>query len=624
MISVWGISFGVLSPLVLLAVPPVLGILVYAYLRRGRAKQVLVSSVVIFKNLKRKSFSRKNFVPPFRFFFELALLLLLLMGAAGLYHLGAGKRIALVMDNSFSMAAKPNAGASAELIELAKDAATEFVSGLDYNSQIEVFGIGPELKSLTSGLVSSSDAVNAISNLQIAYSEDNLSEVLTKFAADSRYNKIVVFTDKLVSATSQLSERFAIQSVRPQNAEMSNFALSRASLKQTESQNEVDATISSYAANQAELSLEIEGLQNEEDNSWVRLGAKSVKLDPLKSINLSMAGLDPKYLAYHLRLNLSGRGADSLSLDNEAWLSTRNLSQKVLLVGDLPPNDLGLRAISSLEFSYLKPEDFEANRTRLNFSSIRTVIFHRYVPSSVPEVNSLFVMPPSNQFFKVSDRISDLELTNWESSNSVLNYVNLSELKLKEGTVLSVPFWGNSILESGQGSVAFLGEYQAKRYLAFGFELFPFEGKNSPSISILTLNALKWLTMLSTNPGFVSANSVVLGMGALKSAQYLLPAELRGQSILNRSGGPDFKTPGLTRLIEKDGSGKEILAVNFFSETESDVRDPRSLRLPDTQAAGEVLVGKESKSRLLAWLAIILLSLDLLWPLLKPSAGVST
>src|SRR5437868_1155123 len=103
MIPLLGAKFGLLYPQLLAGVPILVGALVYAYLRRGRTRRVAVASVMFLRTLTRRTPSRRKFIPPARFFFELLLLLLLFAGAAGLYREDATRKVAVVIDNSFSM-----------------------------------------------------------------------------------------------------------------------------------------------------------------------------------------------------------------------------------------------------------------------------------------------------------------------------------------------------------------------------------------------------------------------------------------------------------------------------------------------------------------------------------------
>src|SRR5438045_1976282 len=107
MIPILGTQFTVLNPLALALFPVAGAFLVYAYRRKGRSHIVQVPTLLLLASFKSAARARKRFLPPFRFFLELFLFLLLLFGAAELFRIGPKKRVAVLLDNSLSMALSP-------------------------------------------------------------------------------------------------------------------------------------------------------------------------------------------------------------------------------------------------------------------------------------------------------------------------------------------------------------------------------------------------------------------------------------------------------------------------------------------------------------------------------------
>jgi hypothetical protein len=128
-----------------------------------------------------------------------------------------------------------------------------------------------------------------------------------------------------------------------------------------------------------------------------------------------------------------------------------------------------------------------------------------------------------------------------------------------------------------------------------GFELFPFEGKRSPAVSILTLNLLKWITGSGLSAGFVPVGEVVPGVrDGLVLQQF---DGLQGRNTIDGIGAV-LHVPGLFR------AESQIVAGNFFSVEESNLRESAPLLIP--HVAG-VERAKVAGSALYGWLALVVL-----------------
>jgi hypothetical protein len=88
------------------------------------------------------------------------------------------------------------------------------------------------------------------------------------------------------------------------------------------------------------------------------------------------------------------------------------------------------------------------------------------------------------------------------------------------------------VVTTNAGPVLVAGEHNQKRVAAVGGELFPFEGRKRPLLSILTLNLLKWISGSSIETGFslpgvpVTVSEDVTGATAFEGEEIpLLSAE---------------------------------------------------------------------------------------------------
>ena len=98
-------AFGFSIPALLLVIPCAIAFLLYVYRKRGHADAIVVSTLLLLRNLKEQVQVRKKVFPPPRFFFELLLLFGLIFAAAGLYKAQGDGSIVVLIDNSLSMAA---------------------------------------------------------------------------------------------------------------------------------------------------------------------------------------------------------------------------------------------------------------------------------------------------------------------------------------------------------------------------------------------------------------------------------------------------------------------------------------------------------------------------------------
>jgi hypothetical protein len=134
------------------------------------------------------------------------------------------------------------------------------------------------------------------------------------------------------------------------------------------------------------------------------------------------------------------------------------------------------------------------------------------------------------------------------------------------------------------------------RYIITGFELFPFDGLRSPTVSIFTLNILRWLfaseaqSTGSPQPGQSLPQSGTLSVGPLVlpseavSARMLAPQELSLTKGDSRSAL--IPAPGIVAIRKQDAGSQDelLLAANSLSAEESDVSHRTTLRSPPAKA----------------------------------------
>ena len=220
----------------------------------------------------------------------------------------------------------------------------------------------------------------------------------------------------------------------------------------------------------------------------------------------------------------------------------------------------------------------------------------------------MFVLPPPGGPFESGKTVSAAEVTRWNVADPLASYLNLPALTFKVLTPLKSPAWGRDAITTTAGVAAITGMFGGHRYIATGFEIFPYEGSANRVLSILTLNALGWLA--DTTTGFEGIGSTYLPTNTTESVQY------RGEKPLWSAGGSldtplTFDRPGLVTISSR-GEIPVLRAINSFDERESNLLSPAPLAIArPAPSEQESRTDHAFLTSTIAFLALLLLLLDL-------------
>jgi hypothetical protein len=139
---------------------------------------------------------------------------------------------------------------------------------------------------------------------------------------------------------------------------------------------------------------------------------------------------------------------------------------------------------------------------------------------------------------------------------------------------------GEVIIESPNGPLAFAVERQGVRYLALGFDPFPYLGREHLPMSIFTLNLLDWFLV----SGAVSqATGEPIALGALKPGDLMITP--KGEKISLKAGYDTFTGTFYQGIYQLDrGNRRELLARNLQDSSESDLRAAAPIELRGGEA----------------------------------------
>jgi len=498
MISFFGSTLGFLAPLALVALPAAIAGLVYAYRKTGRTNTVTVGTLFLLRALPQKTRGRTKFVPPARFYFELLLLALLGIGASGLFLQGTGERIAVVIDNSFHLNARlPALREGRSYFETLRDDADSYANSLGAGDRVDLYVTAPHFENLGQTL-SASEVKRKLLKIRSVFAGGETQSGLQRILANNLFNKVVLFSDiKLMESDREtLRNKLLIHSPRSDTESVQNIAISSADLL-LGGDRRVEVELSSYAVQDIRGKIKLEGadeITKYTQTPLATLETKEVVIQKGKTIKTIFTGMPKSILVFKATFTqAAGPQVDSILEDNVAWIGSAAPTNELVLATKLTGNQLEIGRMKSVSFNVVDEEGFR--KFESGDEIFRTpLILHGIAPQRLPPVSTLFVDPPlGNSLFPIKKRAAQSIVTRWLSSHPALNYLNLPDLQMKEFSVFEPTDWSRDLISTTEGVAAIVGEKEGKRYAVLGFDIFPFKGRESPTLSILTLNLIKWI-----------------------------------------------------------------------------------------------------------------------------------
>jgi hypothetical protein len=263
--------------------------------------------------------------------------------------------------------------------------------------------------------------------------------------------------------------------------------------------------------------------------------------------------------------------------DNQGWITNSSEGTALRISSPLSALELGLGAVKGFSFS---ANTVESQRHT-------PVIYHRMAPSSDDLVSpTLVILPPAGKLpnggLARDSGQGALAVTRWTSSHPLLKYVNPSLLSFPVARTLQCPGATNPILFSKNGALACAGEVNGVPYGVVGFELFPFDGKRSATVSIFTLNLLSWLAEGSTRSSLTQTLSIDQQRSTITAP-----------------------VPGIIELTAE--KTRSFMAITLSAREESALNRLPPLTAPAGSVASAAPRSTETPSDLTSWLALVAL-----------------
>lgn len=586
-------QFSLGSPAFLLSLPCIIGFLIYVYLKKGQSAQKVVASLFLLKILKTKNPAKQKINLPRRFYFELFFFTLLVLALSGLYITRASEKIIFVIDNSLSMSTISNQVERLSLLQQAQTQASVAINSLPAQSQIEIYQTSPSLSSISQGFVSASNALDTLKEIKIAYAEDKLEAQINKLI-NSEFNQLYIYSDYQKEKESSENMHY----VRLASDDLSQSNISISDIYFDNSSNQLQVTINNFSsnANQIQLSIEYLGTNQEKLSNPMPV---SLEIAPQEQLKKNLL-VDPRFQS--LKASISSLSSNLLPLDDQAFLSKSAHSKKVFVITQNQISDLGLNRLPNFNFEQILASNYNDDYAKQIEQKHAIAIFDNLAPKTLPKFNALYINPPQQNPLFSTQAIVSAQVSGWQDAHPITSYLNLSSLNFNQLAPLKSEIsWLSSIIETTKGVALIAGENAKLRVVVTGFDLLPYLGKESKTLSILTLNILKWLSSASLENAYISVYSSLD-----PSINKLVDSSAKEISFLKNG----IALPGIYKAENQE------IAVNFFSERESNLTKKKTLNLNQKSTISNISnKAKNNLQNMLLALVLLLICGDLLWSL---------
>ena len=536
-----------------------LPLLIIPYLLRERGKRIVVPALFLYQGLpssaRRRLWGRLRLTP--LFFLQLFILLLLIAAAAQPLMQRQGDKVALVLDTSASMQAHaPGGGGS--LFDAAKQQAVQALATIPGRDAVSLFTNAPLPAPVSAPVDTRGQLRQTLAGVAVTDAPDPSDEVLSAFFAqllgERGFQHVFFFTDRPLATPGGTDALTVVTLGGPQpNAGITAFRLYRSPFFP----DQVDATVVVTATGR--LGGGSVSIENTETGKALQ-SQSFTKGDPLTFSfpRLSLA------TTYRARLFVE----DGLAVDNEAYAVLPALTAvPVLLVSPSADAAKSLAQIPNLKPERVSPQDYNPAKT----AHFPLVLFHLTAPETLPPTNAAFILPPDgNTLFPLGKAATRPSVTQWTAAHPLTSYVTFSLLSPAYAQAFQPVSWCKPVITATVGPLLLAGERDGRRYVAVGFDLLPYLGKQNLPTSILTLNLLGWLTDQAGQPPSLKTGATLTLTG--ESAGVRLPS---GEMLTPGGSTIPLRKQGVYTISE-NGVERRV-AVNLTNIEES--RLGRPLRL---------------------------------------------
>ncbi|MGB3551929.1 MAG: BatA and WFA domain-containing protein [Candidatus Binatus sp.] len=554
--------------------------LVLAYLAKERPARVTVSSVLAFRALR--GFRRERFGGwprlDWMFFAEVVILSLAVLAMAGPFIWKKTAPLAVVIDNSAAMQALTPAGKSR--FEVAREKLDAALSAEDGGGEISVYVTAPQPRRVAPPFDTLTEARIALSRIKptdAPNDQTTLENFLGNLASEARVAKVIFAGAKALAAPVPARIHPIAVGDAVANAAIGSFSLRREALGAEALH--ASLSIANFSPDTRTLELVVTGDGKQIAHAREAIGAR-------ETATLEFPAIPPARI-YQAKLAPD----DALALDNVAYAtagSVKNVS--ILFISPTPADAAGLNSIPGVEVTARTPDSYSPG----DLGTFDLAIFEYAAPKEIPGVNTMLVMPPPGDpvFGLTVTPTAKFQIAGWRTTDTLTDSVNFRLLSLRGGEYFGTHPWMSQVVGGDGGAIVLKGERGAHRFVATGFNPFPYLGRRNLPMSVLTLNAISYLAGLGS-----SSNGYRTGQ------PWLVPAGV--ERVILPSGNALAAHPGtlFTAVSEQGvyelvgpGGAKTPRAVNLADLTESDLSSspPLKVEAANSGSAAAPLMEKSS------------------------------
>lgn len=571
--------------------------LVLAYLAKERPARVTVSSVLAFRALR--GFRRERFGGwprlDWMFFAEVFILSLAVLAMAGPFIWKKTAPLAVVIDNSAAMQALTPAGKSR--FEAAREKLDAALSAEDGGGEISVYVTAPQPRRVAPPFNTLTDARIALSRIKptdAPNDQTTLENFLGNLASEARVAKVIFAGANALAAPVPTRIHPIAVGDAVANAAIGSFSLRREVLGAAALH--ASLSIANFSPETRTLELVVTGDGKQIAHAKEALGAR-------ETATLEFPAIPPARI-YEAKLAPD----DALALDNVAYAtagSVKNVS--ILFISPTPADAAGLNSIPGVEVTAQTPESYSPG----DLGNFDLAIFEYATPKEIPEVNTMLVMPPPGDpiFGLTVTPTSKVQIAGWRTTDTLTDSVNFRLLSLRGGEYFGTHPWMSQVVGGDGGAIVLKGERGAHRFVATGFNPFPYLGRRNLPMSVLTLNAISYLAGLGASSGYRTGQPWLAPAGV---ERVIIPS---GSAVAAHPGTlfTAVSEQGVYELVGAGGA-KTPRAVNLADLTESDLSSsaPLKVEAANSGSAAAPVMEKSSLSDYLLAAIIALTALEAL------------
>ena len=575
------------GPWQLLWLLPLAGAIIFLYLLKLRRREVVVSSVMLWTRLLRDVQANAPFQKLRRnllLLLQLLILLLVILGLSRPYRqvesLG-GQSAIIILDGSASMQSRDAGGSR---FDAARKQALQMVDELRRGDRMMVLLATSRPQKLTDFTTDKAALRRALSAARPMDTETHLLEVLqlavssaTSTGIELGGSRIIVFSDGAFGELGSLDahgNKIHFIKVGRRSENVGIVAMDARRSLQDEEKYQVFVAIRNYGTTPRKCALEFY-------RDDILIDARALELPPadrelgFSEIAEIYQDLPPLFGLLTARIDLK----DDLEVDNVAYTEISPPQKiNVLLVGS--ENLFLERALNVDPNVKLSEVSLGGYQQQEGFD---VVVFEDEAPAELGPGAHLFInCGGATSPVSITGRVNDASIVDWERLHSVMRFVSLNNLVLREALTAKAQPWGVTLAEHENGPVIAIGTRENRKSAYIGFPIITSDFPLRPAFPILMNNLLQWL---AATPGRSDSTQMHVG----DSVPITVPAGVETLTVKAPGSGPrqvkaqspttyldDTERVGIYTVEWPDPVKDEVIrkrfALNLLSRDESNTK----------------------------------------------------